>query len=736
MVKKILFWLVLFFFLPYFGQSLYFSCNFFLKDTYLTSNDDIFECNKLNNQNIYLWSWNDIVYIKEFSKDKISGWKGIDTIFLKKSFKEYKILWNCKKVCVIKNKKDNSEIKLKNIEKLVFSDKEIDYIKVLKFYWNTDLNICIPFSNKFMFDKLYSKWNIKFSDNCKNKCFFPFNSSKYGIYYDCSLKESKVVNDYCSILKKKIVFRNCSNHIYDIDSYLCNWLNFLKIIDPRFSDLDIDIYDWMNFITKNTEKKYLAIFDKYPNNIKFYNRYCTNKSFLPKWKCKLYWLTKDIVWKKWDKFDVILTKINTLYKDSLWVFYYNSKWEPAYGEIIIQNVQDEKNINKYLYKFDNKSIWLFVVKNGNYKKWTKIQFKKLKVQDVDGYVIDEWNNNWKQVFFTDVSFNIDNQVHFKDIIKQNKHYLYVKDSFYSKKYWYKINDIILELIPTEKVNMKTVYKICSSYVKWGPNGNLNGFMWFDCDSLAKEYDYLSCKNNHLRKTKSCQLSFNKKYAKPSDKVKLSWNLSFDLVKWVLQDKVENKTINLDEETFLKKRYKIYQIPDLKTLEKKHIKELSYKLFTYTNSWDIVSCDTLWSIKIVYPNDAPVCGNWIKEKWEECDLGDLNGWKECTKDCKLAIPTCGSANKVYSADETSYGNDTFCKNGVLIWFKPLFPDKWKSVSWTCYLNWFTQKCVAMRNDDNPICWNGVVEWSEECDDGNKDSWDGCSSTCKKEIQIEW
>ena len=30
-----------------------------------------------------------------------------------------------------------------------------------------------------------------------------------------------------------------------------------------------------------------------------------------------------------------------------------------------------------------------------------------------------------------------------------------------------------------------------------------------------------------------------------------------------------------------------------------------------------------------------------------------------------------------------------------------------------------------------CGNGVVEQGEECDDGNKNVWDGCSDTCRVE-----
>jgi cysteine-rich repeat protein len=31
----------------------------------------------------------------------------------------------------------------------------------------------------------------------------------------------------------------------------------------------------------------------------------------------------------------------------------------------------------------------------------------------------------------------------------------------------------------------------------------------------------------------------------------------------------------------------------------------------------------------------------------------------------------------------------------------------------------------------MCGDGVVDWDEECDDGNLDDWDGCSASCESE-----
>jgi len=45
-------------------------------------------------------------------------------------------------------------------------------------------------------------------------------------------------------------------------------------------------------------------------------------------------------------------------------------------------------------------------------------------------------------------------------------------------------------------------------------------------------------------------------------------------------------------------------------------------------------------------------------------------------------TCGTANKVYAYNETSFGQDTFCSTGTTSPENPVFPSAGNSVSWVC------------------------------------------------------
>ena len=38
-----------------------------------------------------------------------------------------------------------------------------------------------------------------------------------------------------------------------------------------------------------------------------------------------------------------------------------------------------------------------------------------------------------------------------------------------------------------------------------------------------------------------------------------------------------------------------------------------------------------------------------------------------------------------------------------------------------------------NTGGPVCGNGTVEGSEQCDDNNTNNADGCNSTCQRETQ---
>ena len=73
----------------------------------------------------------------------------------------------------------------------------------------------------------------------------------------------------------------------------------------------------------------------------------------------------------------------------------------------------------------------------------------------------------------------------------------------------------------------------------------------------------------------------------------------------------------------------------------------------------------------------------------------------------------------------YGNGSheFIWNGEQL----LFDDDYESVALSVVFH-----CAGdLGGGGSSVCGNGVIEGSEECDDGNTQDGDGCSSTCKIE-----
>ncbi len=156
-----------------------------------------------------------------------------------------------------------------------------------------------------------------------------------------------------------------------------------------------------------------------------------------------------------------------------------------------------------------------------------------------------------------------------------------------------------------------------------------------------------------------------------------------------------------------------------------------------------------------------CGNGDKEDEEECDDGNTNNTDGCTNDCKL--PSCGDGSKQYGewCDDGENNSDTEpdacredctpagCGDGVLDSPELCDCGLGDGVS-PQYCN--TTNAKTPYGDDTEVrCWssscnlshycgNGIVERDgldgqrytaddEECDDGNRDNGDECSSTCK-------
>jgi len=101
-----------------------------------------------------------------------------------------------------------------------------------------------------------------------------------------------------------------------------------------------------------------------------------------------------------------------------------------------------------------------------------------------------------------------------------------------------------------------------------------------------------------------------------------------------------------------------------------------------------------------PWDAavPVCGDGVLDVGEQCDDGNTTSGDGCSATCTLEVEDCG--NGIDDDDGLVDCADTDCTGDP-----------------AC-----------------PFCGDGEFDPGEECDDGNGVSGDGCSATCKLEVEV--
>ena len=140
----------------------------------------------------------------------------------------------------------------------------------------------------------------------------------------------------------------------------------------------------------------------------------------------------------------------------------------------------------------------------------------------------------------------------------------------------------------------------------------------------------------------------------------------------------------------------------------------------------------------------ICWNGIKEKGEECDEGTGNSvWDICTEKCKkVTKPECWNGKKEFW-EECDYWNRNWLKTSIC-WtdckkIKTCWDDEIQKNE-TCQScpEDLKDKCIA-----NNVCWNGIKEENEECDDWRRNGKNkNCDKNCKKidkcwnKIKDEW
>ena len=93
-------------------------------------------------------------------------------------------------------------------------------------------------------------------------------------------------------------------------------------------------------------------------------------------------------------------------------------------------------------------------------------------------------------------------------------------------------------------------------------------------------------------------------------------------------------------------------------------------------------------------DAPVCGNGVLERGEQCDDGNAVNTDACRNDCTLPFCGDGIVDMGEQCDDGNAVNTDACRNDCTL----------------------------------PYCGDGIVDMGEQCDDGNASDDDGCKTDC--------
>src|SRR5690606_4693628 len=134
--------------------------------------------------------------------------------------------------------------------------------------------------------------------------------------------------------------------------------------------------------------------------------------------------------------------------------------------------------------------------------------------------------------------------------------------------------------------------------------------------------------------------------------------------------------------------------------------------------------------------GPYCGDGRidTDLEEECDDGNSQSGDGCSADCKVEpgwtgekpgvrskATACGDG--IVAGDEQCDDGNTLDGDGCSASCLLELPAPNERDGWMCPEP--GQPCVR------PTCGNGIVEGSEQCDDGNNDMGDGCTPFCRKE-----
>jgi len=144
--------------------------------------------------------------------------------------------------------------------------------------------------------------------------------------------------------------------------------------------------------------------------------------------------------------------------------------------------------------------------------------------------------------------------------------------------------------------------------------------------------------------------------------------------------------------------------------------------------DNLKADTSYQIKSYFQGDD-------QDKYDYCPHSQNVTTDKIVVGPIVSPPICGSNAREYTTATEFPG--IFCSVGTVS-EEPNFPEAGEEVTWRCLKDGEVE-CKAIKKEKReekvikPICGDGIVNSDEECDDGNAISLDGCSSTCRREVE---
>jgi len=135
----------------------------------------------------------------------------------------------------------------------------------------------------------------------------------------------------------------------------------------------------------------------------------------------------------------------------------------------------------------------------------------------------------------------------------------------------------------------------------------------------------------------------------------------------------------------------------------------------------------------------VCGDGIVEATEQCDDGNTTNNDGCSSTCTLECRrSCTGATCTAVCGDGAVEGTEQCDDGNTTAGDGCSPTcAWEhraasmAEGWSCSTPKGTDGCIGPTVCVVTTCGNGVVEGTEQCDDGNSTTGDGCSPTCRLE-----